>query len=82
MKEYYCEKCRQKYTGWGVGETCQKCGGKLKEVKVIIRRPTKEEMSKIVKGKVRKLGKKEIGDFNKRMVGREIELNLEEEKGS
>lgn len=29
MKRYRCCKCGAVFTGWGVGEICQKCGGKL-----------------------------------------------------
>jgi len=32
MKKYKCQSCGQVYTGWGVGKTCRKCGGKLKEI--------------------------------------------------
>lgn len=32
MPYFICEKCGEKYAGWGVGKNCDKCGGKLKEV--------------------------------------------------
>ena len=32
MKRYICVDCGQVFTGWGVGEICQKCGGKLELV--------------------------------------------------
>jgi len=32
MKRYLCCDCGTVFTGWGVGETCQKCGGKLELV--------------------------------------------------
>jgi len=32
MKKYRCCDCGKVFTGWGVGEICQKCGGKLELV--------------------------------------------------
>ncbi len=32
MKRYICVNCGSVFTGWGVGSTCQKCGGKLELV--------------------------------------------------
>lgn len=32
MPRYKCEKCGAKFAGWGAGEICQKCGGRLKEI--------------------------------------------------
>jgi len=31
MPYYKCDKCGAKFAGWGVGKTCDKCGGNLKE---------------------------------------------------
>jgi len=33
MPRYQCEKCGAIWHGWGVKGVCQKCGGKLKQVK-------------------------------------------------
>lgn len=33
MPKYQCEKCGAIWHGWGVKGICQKCGGKLKQVK-------------------------------------------------
>ncbi|MBA7485337.1 hypothetical protein ES707_20882 [subsurface metagenome] len=32
MPEYKCQNCGRHFFGWGVKGTCQKCGGKLKEI--------------------------------------------------
>ncbi|MBA7519196.1 hypothetical protein ES705_11271 [subsurface metagenome] len=40
MKRYCCCKCGAVFTGWGVSEICQKCGGKLE---LIIERGEKNE---------------------------------------
>lgn len=32
MNYYICEECGQKYCGWAISETCQKCGGALESV--------------------------------------------------
>jgi rRNA maturation endonuclease Nob1 len=29
MPEYRCENCSAVFSGWGVGEICKNCGGKL-----------------------------------------------------
>ncbi|MBA7570213.1 hypothetical protein ES708_11961 [subsurface metagenome] len=30
MKRYRCCNCGAVFTGWGIGESCRFCGGKLK----------------------------------------------------
>ena len=35
MKRYLCCNCETIYTGWGVGEFCPKCGGRLELIEGI-----------------------------------------------
>jgi rRNA maturation endonuclease Nob1 len=32
MNYYICLKCRRRYLGWAVCETCEECGGQLERV--------------------------------------------------
>ena len=50
MNYYQCQKCKQRFTGWGALKACQKCGGKLKEIpKEIFYKREKEKKREEIK---------------------------------
>lgn len=54
MKKYKCQECGQKYTGWGAGKICDKCGGKLIEI-------SEKEFDEEKRGKVKSYDHKILG---------------------
>ncbi|MBA7515723.1 hypothetical protein ES705_07766 [subsurface metagenome] len=51
MSYFKCEKCKAKFGGWGEGDNCDECGGKLKEI-------SESEFDKIIKEKDKEESKK------------------------